>query len=368
MTLYFDYSTMMNWSGTPTGVPRTVYSLEKAFRKIYPDIKLVCISDELNIFHDVKYTQDSPEIGAVTEFAPNDVLLSVGANWAFACYNTNVKLLKNTGVHFYQLFYDIIPYLYPYFYAQGTGFGDYFGNWVLNTLSLCDGAFAISECTKSDVEKLASLSNIQHQELNVVRLGEDFDRFQENHSIPNRFLNLENYILVVGTLEIRKNQSFLLNVYRRLHQKYPKKLPTLILAGRQGWIDSNIQFQVENDRDLEGLVEVITDASDQELELLYKRCLFTLFPAIYEGWGLPVAESLKYGKQCISSNTSSMMEIAPHLIRSASPYSIEEWVGQIEELLFSPEKLTSENNRICNEFIPTKWTDTAKAILDQIIG
>ncbi len=85
---------MMNWSGPPTGVPRTVYCLEKAFRKIYPDMKLVYISDEFNVFHDVKYTQDSPEIGWVTEFAPNNVLLSVGANWAFACYNTNVNYLK----------------------------------------------------------------------------------------------------------------------------------------------------------------------------------------------------------------------------------------------------------------------------------
>ena len=102
--------------------------------------------------------------------------------------------------------------------------------------------------------------------------------------------------------------------------------------------------------------------------MLYKRCLFTLFPAIYEGWGLPVAESLKHGKPCISSNTSSMVEIAPHLTRFASPYSIEEWADQIEELLFSPDQLTSETNRICSEYIPTKWTETAKAILNQIIG
>ncbi len=72
--------------------------------------------------------------------------------------------------------------------------------------------------------------------------------------------------------------------------------PSWFLVGRPGWIDGNVSFQVANDRLLKDLVQVVTDASDAELTELYQHSLFTLFPAIYEGWGLPVAESLRYGK------------------------------------------------------------------------
>ncbi|MET4694124.1 glycosyltransferase family 4 protein [Endozoicomonas lisbonensis] len=366
MTLYFDYSTMLKWSGTPTGVPRTVYCLSYAFREIYPEVKLVGIDDQLGAFHHVNLTSMGARVGKKVEFSKGDVLLSVGANWAFACYNAQVKLFRETGGQFYQLFYDVIPYMFPYFYEQGLGFGDHFGSWIQETLSLCDGGFAISNCTKNDVEQHVKPTLSRHCELNVVRLGEDFNETGDSIVKSEKILNFGNYILAVGTLEVRKNQTCLLNAYRILSRKYPGKLPKLILVGREGWIDGNLLFQVQNDRNLEPLVEILTDTSDQVLQQLYNNCLFTLFPALYEGWGLPVAESLKYGKPCISSNTSSMPEIAPDLTRFASPYSVEEWVKQIEDLLFSQGKLKAETDRICSEYSPTKWTETATKMLTQI--
>jgi len=50
--------------------------------------------------------------------------------------------------------------------------------------------------------------------------------------------------------------------------------------------------------------------NDDELAFLYQRCLFTIYPSLYEGWGLPVAESLRTGKFCIASSTSSVRRLA----------------------------------------------------------
>ncbi|AVF37505.1 hypothetical protein BV494_19830 [Rahnella sikkimica] len=242
------------------------------------------------------------------------------------------------------------------------------GNWVDQTVTLCDQSFSISECTKKDIVLRSNKLGVDMSGMQVIRLGDDFVASpSDNAEYCKRYTQGERFILCVGTLEIRKNQVALLHAYRILSQRHPSLLPKLVLVGRKGWIDSEVAFQVANDRDLNGLVDVITDASDIELSWLYSNCLFTLFPALYEGWGLPIAESLWHGKPCISSNSSSMVEIAPELTIFASPYSVENWADQIEALLFEPGKLAEQTEKVIREYVPTEWRDTAATIKDMIL-
>lgn len=366
MTLHFDYSTMVGWTGTPTGIPRTVYCLAKEMGSLIDDFQLVAIDDELKAFHRVEVTEAGAGVKDVVKFVPGDVLFSPGANWAFACYNAEVSRVKSRGVRFAQLFYDLIPTLFPYFYENGLGFGDYFGQWTYDTVALCDQSFSISECTKRDIVTKSRKLGIDVSNMKVVRLGEDFVSTSETEVPCNRYFNGERFILSVGTLEIRKNQIALLHAYRLLNESHPGQLPRLVLVGRRGWIDGDIAFQVANDRVLNGLVDVVMDASDAELNWLYANCQFTLFPALYEGWGLPVAESLRHGKPCISSNTSSMLEIAPDLTIFASPYSAEAWAERIEQLLFEPGRLEAQKKKVLMEYVPTRWHDTAASICAEI--
>jgi hypothetical protein len=130
MTIYFDYSTMIKWTGNPTGIPRTVYCLAGAIKKLYPDTLLVAIDDELGAFHHVVEVDSNHIVAGKVDFFKGDILFSAGANWAFGCYNDQVSLMKKNGGYFFQLFYDIIPTLFPYYYEQGRAFGDYFGEWT----------------------------------------------------------------------------------------------------------------------------------------------------------------------------------------------------------------------------------------------
>ncbi|MFP1888510.1 glycosyltransferase family 4 protein [Lonsdalea quercina] len=368
MSFYYDYSTMVGWQGTPTGIPRTVYYLAQELSALVSDFKLVAIDDSLGAFHHVELTDAGAVVKEKVDFSAEDILFSAGANWAFACYVNEINRIKSIGVRYIQLFYDIIPELFPYFYQDGVGFGDYIGRWVDDSVALCDQSFAISECTKKDIVLRSSKLGIDMQNMEVIRLGDDFEASTRSKCGDGRYGKGERFILCVGTLEIRKNQVALLHAYRLLHERHPEQtLPRLVFVGRKGWNDGDIAFQVANDRVLNKLVDVIIDASDEELSRLYSNCLFTLFPALYEGWGLPVAESLWYGKPCISSNTSSMVEIAPELTLFASPYSVESWVEQIERLLFEPGMLKMQTERVIREYVPTKWHDTAATIKDVIL-
>lgn len=369
MTLYYDYSTMLGWKGTPTGIPRTVYCLAREIQAAsQKDMQLLAFDNKNGRFCLLDENKDEFFPGTRVNFGEKDIFLSAGANWAFEHYNNEIVRLRKSGVRFFQLFYDLIPALFPYMYEQGSGFGNYFGNWAKNTVGLVDGAFAISQCSRNDILNWCGMDSVAAQKIKVVRLGEDFllNTTGKTLAYNSPLRNLGLFILCVGTLELRKNQIVLLQAYRELVKTDRDILPKLVFVGRQGWLDGNIPFQVKNDRDLIDHVIVLTDVTDGELDYLYDHCLFTVFPAFYEGWGLPVAESLCHGKPCITSNTSSMIEIAPEYTWFASPYRPDEWASQIRKLVRNTDLIYKHTTKIINEYRPTSWKQTAREILDSL--
>lgn len=368
MKIYFDYSTMHYWSGQPTGIPRTVFSLALAMKKLYPLIKLVSFDEKKGCFRHLIEYNNNYYFGEDVNFEGGDMFFSASAGWAFERYVEQLGVAKSSGVVIFILFYDLIPAMFPYFYKDGIKFGKYYRDWCRGAFLICDGAFAISCCTKRDIVSNFELSAREAESIRVVRLGDDFSPADGEPQEAERFRDLGKFLLSVGTLEVRKNQVTLLNAYRLLAERCADRLPILVLAGKKGWLDGEIRFQIENDHAIGHLVRVVSDASDIELDWLYKNCYFSLFPALYEGWGLPVAESLKSGKVCICSNTSSMIEIAPQLTIFASPFSSQSWAYKIEHLLLNPEYLEKLNEEIRIKYSVTTWISTAREIIETIMS
>ncbi len=117
------------------------------------------------------------------------------------------------------------------------------------------------------------------------------------------------YALCVGTIEARKNVLTLLHAWNDLSAVRGGNLPNLILAGRWGWMVEPVREFLRTTQNVGGKVIHVDGANDAELELLYQNCEFTVFPSLAEGWGLPVGESLWFGKNVICANTSSMPEV-----------------------------------------------------------
>lgn len=364
--LFFDYSTMARWNGRPTGIPRTVERLAQSVRSIAPDTVFVSIDEELQGFR--VFDMAAQQTGAPVEFQAGDTLFSCGANWAFACYNPVVQGLVTSGVRFYQLFYDMIPTLFPHFYEQADGYGNYMGNWTRETLELVTSAFAISEATQRDVYGWTGVAPAS-KAIEVVRLGDELDVPGGGNVAESaaKLVELGDFVLSVGTVELRKNHVVLLNAWRMLHDAGERALPKLVIVGRDGWLNNSLAFQCQHDPAIKGKVLVMSDVSDSELDYLYRNCQFSAFPSLYEGWGLPIAESLRYGKQCIASSTSSMVEIAPELVRFAHPLKPDEWARHIGELSGDRAKLASENERIRTAYSGSTWDDCARTILRKLI-
>ena len=181
-----------------------------------------------------------------------------------------------------------------------------------------------------------------------------------------------SYVLFVSTLEPRKNHALLVRVWRRLEdeirsgRRTAASVPTLVFAGRVGWLVSDLLQQLDNMRWLGGRVRLIKDPSDEELRALYAGCLFTLFPSWFEGWGLPVTESLALGKPCLAADATALPEAGGACCRYFDPGSVPDAHRAVSVLLDGTDALASWQAQVAREFRPVPWAETAAAVLDGI--
>jgi glycosyltransferase involved in cell wall biosynthesis len=171
-------------------------------------------------------------------------------------------------------------------------------------------------------------------------------------------------VLFVSTIEARKNHLLLFRVWRRLLDELPADLvPTLVFAGRVGWLVEDLMRQLQNTDFLDGKIRLIEDASDAELAALYRGCSFTVFPSLYEGWGLPVTERLAFGKPCLAARATSVPEAGGRLARYFDPESVADAYAAIRAAIENPEGLRVWQAEIVRGFSPVPWSATADAVM-----
>jgi hypothetical protein len=139
-----------------------------------------------------------------------------------------------------------------------------------------------------------------------------------------------------------------------------KKLPKIVIAGRKGWLTDDVRYLMENDPDAKEVFVLVHGVSDKELAWLYQNCLFTVYPAFYEGWGLPVAEALCYGKFCLPSNSASLPEIAGDLLEYYSPYDAVTCMKLIYKYASDKKVLQGKEKEIKKTYKIATWDETSQ--------
>jgi glycosyltransferase involved in cell wall biosynthesis len=356
MKILYDCTVLSKWQSHPTGIQRVVEELGKALLTCIPNFHLVLFDDKSECS---EYSIDQNKTGIKLKIEPGDLIFSTGHDWDYIDHFLLLQKHINNGALFGVLFYDIIPIKFPLTYTKD--FVSRFEFWFNKTISTVNFAFAISLNTAQDITEFLKFNNLPKLNIHVLRLGDNFKTPINDEPLSCSLSEKISrpYILSVGTVEFRKNHITLLNAYRFLLEDIGYTPPKLYIVGKQGFLDGEIKYQAENDIRLKGLVEVIHGLTDVELSHFYASAMFTVYPSIYEGWGLPVAESFFYGKPCIASKSSSMLEIAPKFTRFAHPLEAEEWANHIKILSENPALLKAESFKIKSEYIKVGWIDTA---------
>ena len=297
------------------------------------------------------------------ESASGDVVMVVGSPWARTDYAALISAQRARGLRFAALFYDLIPLRHPEWCDPGIVRS--FRAWVDSLLPLCDCMFAISRATADDVSAYAEERGIAVPQVVPLPMGSGFGM---EHLTPERTPRLPapgTYALFVSTIEARKNHAFLFRLWQRLLRDMPEgRVPSLVFAGRVGWFVDDLMRQIAGTEHLHGRLLLVEDPTDGELAALYQGCLFTLFPSFAEGWGLPVTESLSFGKPCLIADQPALREAGGTSARVFDPDDLNSAYVAVRAVIEDREDLTHWTAQVRENFKPVPWSATADALME----
>jgi glycosyltransferase involved in cell wall biosynthesis len=294
--------------------------------------------------------------------SPDDVLCSLGAPWHNPYYADQVsELCNSTGMKFIVLVHDLIPLLRPEYFDLGQA--PHFERVMKQTLPLADGILTNSRHTAKDVVAWTESVGLRLRcTPTTLPIGTGFIR-PAGGELPTG-LEPGHFALFVSTIEVRKNHIQPFRIWTRLLREHPKHLiPKLVFAGRSGWMVDDLGKAIESTRHLDGHLTILNDVDDRTLAALYKGCKFTLFTSHYEGWGLPVSDSLAFGKVCVASNRTSIPEAGKSFCAYVDPDNTTDAYETVRALITTPQRLAELQERLARDFRHVPWTETADAVL-----
>ena len=223
-----------------------------------------------------------------------------------------------------------------------------------------DLIITISNSTAQDiVEKYPKLRN----KIKMIYPG--VKQFRKIKELPKEISDLikKKFILFIGTLEPRKNLLRLLKAYFKALDEKDTEV-NLFIVGMKGWGNQKIKTILKSCLHHKR-VFFLGHINDSILPYLYENAEFLIMPSLYEGFGLPIVESMSFGKAVITSNNSSMREIVGKAGILINPSKVDSIKDGILRFL---DKEVLENYSIhakmkASEF---SWIDSTEKIWEEI--
>lgn len=236
---------------------------------------------------------------------------------------------------------------------------------VPRSVARADHVLADSQATKDDLVELYGTSP---DKITVLLSGVDsrFRRVTDAGiigAVRNKYnLPRQPFIFSIGTVQPRKNYARLIAALAQLRRKGHDL--ALVIAGGKGWLDDEIYASLETHRVADS-VRFIGYAADDDLPALYSAAHIVAMPSLYEGFGLPVLEGMACGTPVLTSNVSSLPEVAGSAAIMVDPYSTDAIAAGLEQLA-EDQALRDQLIRLGAEHVRAFSWDAAAAKLRQI--
>jgi glycosyltransferase involved in cell wall biosynthesis len=227
--------------------------------------------------------------------------------------------------------YDLTTILFPQFHKRNVvEHHERIFNYFKKNASLI---IAISENTKSDIVKYLHIPEDKIRTI-YCGVGDEFRRIEDVQYLKSRLKGIGidyPYILYLGTLEPRKNLERLIEAFIQL-KKGKRINEKLVVSGLKGWGYQSIFDRVASSS-IEKEVIFAGFVPNEFLPFLYNGASAFVYPSLYEGFGLPVLEAMACGVPVVTSNVSSLPEVAGDAAVLINPYSVDELADRIWRIL-----------------------------------
>lgn len=322
-------------------------------------------------------TEESRESETLFERQLEDhdfILVNLGTSWWIENYFLKIReLRKKYGIRYVPMIHDVIPLMTPEHCAQRLV--EEFSQWFSTLIFEVDGAVTNSRWSAMDIRHHAAklLPGLSLPVYPVALngdmrsyLSEHAGRHSEglHHILPPK----TDFVLCVSTLESRKDHLLLFRAWEALLEKHDAdRVPVLICLGKPGWLFEEGAEFLRSRPLLSSKIMLISSVSDSALQALYRECLFTLANSFYEGWGLPVTESLSYGTLPLVSCNTSLTEAGGRAAVFFRASDKDDLISKLEMLIFDEEKRLELRAQARAHAKLRDWRLVAEEFIDHIM-
>jgi glycosyltransferase involved in cell wall biosynthesis len=180
---------------------------------------------------------------------------------------------------------------------------------------------------------------------------------QVQKHLQDRFNLTSPYILYVGALTRRKNIERAVQAFSSLTPVYPDL--RFVLAGPRSWAQTPLGGLIA-ELDIADKIILTGPLTDRDLPVLYNGSLAFIFPSLYEGFGLPVLEAMACGVPVVTSNVSSLPEVAGEAALLVDPLDVTAIAAAISRLIDDPELRRELSQRGLERARQFTWDRTAR--------
>ena len=255
---------------------------------------------------------------------------------------------------------DILPFEYPQWFSSR------FQKQADRAIKFAANEAQFINCISDDVRvRLANYAGIDLNKIKVIYPGIDQTYFsaitpQLQHQVLGKFnLSKGSYLISAGFLDPRKNLKRQIQAFGIYAQKSKTSLK-YVLTGLKTNLSQDILELIETPA-LRDKVIFLGYVSAEDLRILTSAAACLMYCSIAEGFGLPIIEAMALGVPVITSNTSSMKELAAGRAVLANPESVESIEQVIEETIEFPETRTQAqiiaNIEFARTFTIDRWLE-----------
>ncbi len=231
-------------------------------------------------------------------------------------------------------------------------------NWTAHSVKKAKKIFTISKHAKNAI---ISYYHLKPQKIVVTYPGLKMYQAQKRANLKKYGVK-GDYILYVGTLQPRKNLLRLIKAHSILISQYPNL--QLVIVGKKGWLYQEIFAKVKE----LGLTKSVIFTGfipDEDLPTFYQNALCFVLVSLYEGFGLPVLESMHYGCPVVTSNVSSLPEVVGQAGILVNPKSVVDIAEGMKKAINNRKELIKKGHQQVKKF---SWEKCAKETLEVLEG
>jgi glycosyltransferase involved in cell wall biosynthesis len=359
MQIGFDIS---QTGASKAGCGYFAHAMINAMLKLAPEHHYSLFPGFGDFYFDAHMPDQNPYLGQNVHYGPrHDSLKEAKIFWARPDVETALGMpdivhannfwcpTQLTASRVIYTFYDLGFTVDPSWTTEINRVGCFDG--VFRSAMAADWVVAISKASRDHYLRV-----FPHFPKERIRIIYPCSRFADSSAQGNRPKALDGvpaggYWLNVGTIEPRKNQHRLVEAYGRYLALGGKIMP-LVLAGGKGWLMDDFKKH---------LSDLGIDA--KELIWLYRYCYANIYPSMFEGFGLPVLEGMQFGAPTLTSNSTSMPEVAGNAAILLDPEDTEAWA----QAMFRLSKNSGERDQLSTAALAQaerfKWEQSAAELL-----